>query len=244
MQVKDDVAAGRKPEGQTSIFYEVVTNPEIRPQEKTLNFLQDEAQTIVSAGTVTTAHVLSHISFYLLNSPPLLKRLQDELSTVITPSNPTPNWQRLEQLPFLTALIQEGLRVTYGVSHRLQRRFPDRALTYNNVTVPPLTPVSMTSVLVHNNESLFPDPKTFNPDRFLKDPSLKRYLLSFSKGTRQCLGMTLAYAELYLCLAAVFAPGRFTWKLYETDVSDVEIVHDFMNVSPRLDSKGIRVTVE
>ena len=67
--------------------------------------------------------------------------------------------------------------------------------------------------------------------------------MSFSKGSRQCAGLNLAYAEFYLALAAVFAPGRFEWELYETDVTDVELKHDFMNTCPRMDSKGIRAVV-
>ena len=67
--------------------------------------------------------------------------------------------------------------------------------------------------------------------------------MSFSKGSRQCAGLNLAYAEFYLGLAAVFAPGRFKWELYETDITDVETKHDFLNTSPKLDSKGIRAVV-
>lgn len=53
------------------------------------------------------------------------------------------------------------------------------------------TPLSMTSVLIHNNESLFPDPGKFDPDRWLQPSGqeLRKYLVHFSKGTRMCLGM-------------------------------------------------------
>ena len=276
MQVKSDLAAGRKPEGQTNIFYEIITNPEIRDSEKTDDYLQDEAQTIISAGTVTTAHILTIITFHLLDKPSIRSRLQEELSTVITTSNPNPSWQELERLPYLTGIIQEGLRMGYGVAHRLQRVFPDVMLTYTprdsitttiteksipnskSVTIPAMTPVSMTSVLIHNTPSLFPDPETFNPDRFVQQPELKKYLLDFGKGTRQCLGMQLAYAELYLVLAALFrkdnstagggdsgAGGKkFQFELFETDESDVTVKHDFFNVSAKLDSKGVRVLVK
>lgn len=238
------MASDRKPEGQTTIFYEVLSNEEVRPQEKDTDYLQDEAQTIIGAGTVTTGHILACLTFYVSNNPKILARLQEELSTVMSDKNPSPKWQQLEQLPYLTAIISEGLRIGYGVSHRLQRLFPDNVLQYGGYSIPTMTPVSMTSVLVHDNPTLFPDPRTFEPERFLQHPELKRYLLSFSKGSRQCAGLNLAYAEFYLGLAAIFAPGRFTVKLYETDVSDVETQHDFLNTSPRLDSKGIRVTIE
>lgn len=41
----------------------------------------------------------------------------------------------------------------------------------------------------------------------------------------------------------MFAPGRFQFELYETDDTDVEVVHDFVIADFRLDSKGIRVLV-
>ena len=259
------MARGEKSSGQTTIFYDVITNPQVRPQEKETDHLQDEAQTIIGAGTVTTGHILAITTFYIINNPSIHEKLENELSSLMRENDGKPKWAQLEQLPYLSAIIQEGLRIGYGVSHRLQRLFPDTVKEYNGYAIPTMTPVSMTSVLIHDNvfipslcarthtaipranqnsqPSLFPDPRTFNPDRFLKQPGLKKYIFSFGKGSRQCAGLNLAYAELYLVLAAVFAPGRFKWELYETDITDVETKHDFMNTSPKLDSKGIRVLV-
>lgn len=52
---------------------------------------------------------------------------------------------------------------------------------------------------------------------------------------------SLAYLELYVVLAHLFR--RFSFQLHETDVSDVELAHDFFLPSPKLDSKGVRVQV-
>lgn len=243
IQVKKDIAAGEKPKGQTTIFYDVLTNPDVRPQEKTDDHLQDEAQTVIGAGTVTTGHILAYVSFYIINNPAIRSKLEAELSDIMSQTNGKPKWSQLEQLPYLTAVITEALRIGYGVSHRLQRLFPDTVLEYKGYAIPTMTPVSMSAVLIHDNPSLFPDPRTFNPERFIENPGLKRDLVTFSKGSRQCAGLNLAYAELYLTLAAIFAPGRANLELFETDISDVEIVHDFLNTSPRMDSKGIRVVV-
>jgi cytochrome P450 len=56
------------------------------------------------------------------------------------------------------------------------------------------TPVGMTAVLVHENETIFPEPMEFKPERWLEKrpdgaPPLDRYLVAFGKGSRQCLGM-------------------------------------------------------
>lgn len=54
---------------------------------------------------------------------------------------------------------------------------------------------------------------------------------------------SLAYCELYLTIAAVFAPDRFEFELFETDESDIDIAHDFFVPFARMDSKGVRVRI-
>jgi hypothetical protein len=52
---------------------------------------------------------------------------------------------------------------------------------------------------------------------------------------------SLAYMELFVGLGTFFR--RFQAELYETDVTDVELAHDYMIPSPRRDSKGVRVKI-
>ncbi|CUR30017.1 CYtochrome P450 family [Caenorhabditis elegans] len=55
-----------------------------------------------------------------------------------------------------------------------------------------------------NNEEVFPDPHTFNPDRFIDEHGkLKRVeeLAPFSVGKRSCPGEGLARMELFLFIA-------------------------------------------
>jgi len=243
LRIKASIARGEQPEGQTNIFYDVLTNPQVRPQEKTDDYLQDEAHTVIGAGTATTASILTIIIFHLLSKPHIVQKLQAELEPLMTRIDGPPKWQQLEQLPYLTAIITEGCRIGYGVSHRSPRIFPDLELQYGDFHIPKKTPVSTSTVMLHDNPILFPSPRTFVPERFLEQPHLKKYLNHFTRGTRMCVGINLAYAELYMTLAAVFWPGRFEFELFETDQSDVETVHDFFNTSPRLDSKGMRVLI-
>jgi cytochrome P450 len=82
----------------------------------------------------------------------------------------------------------------------------------------------MSSHFVHRDETIFPNPDDFLPDRWLNDKSrdLDRWLVAFSKGPRSCLGSNLAWAELYLCFAHVFrkfdltvdpsSPKKLEWR--------------------------------
>ena len=54
--------------------------------------------------------------------------------------------------------------------------------------------ISMSAVVMNHNESVFPDSHEFIPERWLdaqgqRRKDLDRCLMSFSKGSRQCLGI-------------------------------------------------------
>ena len=66
------------------------------------------------------------------------------------------------------------------------------------VTIPAGTPVGMSALLVHHHHSIFPSPEKFDPERWLHSSGarLDKYLLSFSKGSRQCLGIKSVHLSL------------------------------------------------
>lgn len=162
----------------------------------------------------------------------------------MTSQSEIPSLRHLEQLPYLKAVINEGFRISYGITARLARVSPDAPLRYKDWLIPAGIPVAMTSILLHDNQDLFPEPKVFRPERWLQPGAqrLEKYLVNFSKGSRACLGQNLARAEIPLTLAAVFG-GRFDFELFETDRSDVDLKHDLFNPCSKLDSKGVRVTI-
>jgi len=229
--------------------------------------LKSEALIVVGAGTLTTSWALCVAIYHLLASPRILAKLKAELISAMPDSSPQTPLARLEQLPYLNAIIQEALRLSYGVASRLQR-IPHEPLPFDapegkSWVIPPGTPVSMTSVLLHHNESIFPDSKTFLPERWLENPRLDKYLVAFSKGSRQCLGINLAYAEMRLCLSNIFRRfgsaelrasgimyGDLTkndlgiLSLFETTIKDVEIVADGFIPLRAEGSKGIRIQIE
>src|SRR4051812_47583996 len=94
---------------------------------------------------------------------------------------------------------------------------------------------------------------SFRPERRLENPRLDKYLVPFSKGTRQCIEMNLAYAEQYITLAAIFrqygsvnvrGQGDLGYlELYETTARDVEIVGDAFIPMMAPESKGVRICV-
>ncbi|THC89191.1 hypothetical protein EYZ11_011362 [Aspergillus tanneri] len=83
---------------------------------------------------------------------------------------------------------------------------------------------SLCHYVYHFDPHVFKDPMQFRPERWLKDEDreqLEKYLLSFSRGSRTCIGINLAHAELYLIFAHMFR--RFNFCLDGTTDDEMEL---------------------
>lgn len=143
----------------------------------------------------STAWALTLASFHIINSPSVFQKLRNELEYAMPDPSLKVDLIALEQLPYLHACTLEAVRLSHGVTTRMPRILPHNTMTYGDYTIPPGTPVSMTIPDVHHAEEIFPDSHSFKPERWLNDPRtsngspLERYLVAFSKGSRNCLGM-------------------------------------------------------
>jgi cytochrome P450 len=237
------------PTGKESVYDSVLDSSVLPQSEKTLLRLEQEGALLVLAGTESPAKSLNIIFYHLLTNPSILSKLRTELSTTPTPIS----WIQLEQLPYLSAVIEEGNRLSFGVTARTARianeplnytpspHVSSRSSNHKSYTIPSGTPISITTLSAHTAESIFPDPFVFDPERWLGEAGRDRrkFQFAFGKGSRKCLGIELARAELYLVTAAL-ARG-FEMKLWQTDESDVAFLHDYHVAMPKLDSKGVRI---
>lgn len=242
----DAIMADRK-EGKAAegTIFQAVLDSDIPSSEKTPERLTDEAQTLVGAGSETTAKSLAMITFFLTSAPEKLQRLRDEIQAVERESDGSLSLAKLEHLPYLTACITEGVRMMSGVTNRLPR-VAHEPMKYAEWKIPAGTPVSQSNYFVNNHPEIFPDALEYHPERWLeaeeKGFRLDRYMVSFGKGSRSCVGINLAWAELYLTLANVAT--RFDFEIYDTTAErDVLIDRDFFVGVPRADSQGIRAKV-
>ncbi|MCJ1348128.1 hypothetical protein MMC31_006359, partial [Peltigera leucophlebia] len=119
-----------------SLFSHIVES-EMQESELSVNRLSQEAQVLLGTGMATVARTLEFICYYVITNENIKTQLQDELRDVMSGyPGKVPSWADLEKLPYLQALIKEGLRLSYGIMHRLPRVSPDVALQYNQWTIP------------------------------------------------------------------------------------------------------------
>ncbi|ROW03899.1 hypothetical protein VPNG_07309 [Cytospora leucostoma] len=173
-------------------------------EEHKLTYLTQEANTIVTAGSETTASVLEVGLFRVLQNKDICDRLFEELKEAIPNVKEAPKLAMLKQLPYLSACVKESLRVTYGVLGALPRVVPAGGVVVRGYYIPAGTVIGMDSYSLHHDESIYPDSHVFKPERWLEsNADMERYLASFSNGTRQCIAINLGYAELYMLLANI-----------------------------------------
>lgn len=262
--------------GHDTIFHELLTSSILPENEKSVERLAQDGQVLNQAGSLTTSSALCIAVFHLLDRLDCLGKLRAELHQAIPDAGSPVSITDLQQLPYLGAVVKESLRLGFGgTGTRLGRVAPDETLRYVDKTgerekvwiIPSGTPVGMTAYQILTDEEVYPDPFEFHPERWLAGNTelQERYFIVFNAGTRSCLGLHLARAELYLMLAKLFrrwdggayqageevegALGREadvvgSMKLFETTVRDTQMAADRFVPVPYAGSKGVRVLLE
>ncbi|KAJ5725300.1 ABC transporter [Penicillium malachiteum] len=136
----------------------------------------------------------------------------------------------LERLPYLSAVIKEGVRITGVVASRLPRISPEDTLFFDNWVITPGTPVSMSNHFILRDPNIFPDPLMFVPERWMESSqSLEKYLVPFSKGSQGCLGFNMAYLWMNLGIARLLR--CFDLELFDTTEENVRIIRILGQIS-------------
>ncbi|KAF9077831.1 cytochrome P450 [Rhodocollybia butyracea] len=198
-----------------TVFYHLL---EPKNQERpSRSSLLDEAFILVAAGGDTVGNACNIGTFYALKYPSIHQKLKEELDEIWVDKDRPMSYTTLEKLPYLTAFIKEVLRFSMGVVHPLPRVVGPSTPKIGGLKMPSGTIVEMSTTFLHMNPDVFPDPHIFNPDRWLVEDTNQMMLdlAPFSKGPRICLGLNLAWCELYLIFGNIFR--RLDLKLLVTE---------------------------
>ncbi|EXJ75738.1 uncharacterized protein A1O5_00245 [Cladophialophora psammophila CBS 110553] len=163
-------------------------------------------------------------------------KLREELSHISVDNQGSPEPKDLTQLPYLNAVVRESLRL-YAPLPAFEPRSSPVDTLIDGYEIPAGTIVGMSPYCLHRDESVYPDPLAFRPERWLTDSGTlipesdlrNRYFWAFSSGARMCIGMHLANAEMLTLLAALYRKYKTSAKLPDTSpgiTSRFEIFHD------------------
>ncbi|PPQ91270.1 hypothetical protein CVT25_006213 [Psilocybe cyanescens] len=188
-------------------------------------------------GVHSVSGIIQWFIAMLPSHPDICARAQEELDRVVGRDR----WPTIEDeanLPYVRAIIKELQRVHtpfwFATPHYTTEDF-----SYRGQFIPKDTAIVMNCYTLHHNEIRYPDPYTFNPDRYLSDklscsesaklPNvMERDHWAFGAGRRICPGLPAAERELWL----VFS--RLLWSFKFEAVPDEPIsLEEYDGVSGR-----------
>ncbi|MEM7356456.1 MAG: cytochrome P450, partial [Acidobacteriota bacterium] len=151
-----------------------------------------ELVALVVGGAETTGKVLAWTLHGVLSQPEVKDRLRQEIDNELG-EKPIES-SDLRQLPYLHAVIQEGMRFQ-SAGPFAGPRLTKQAIEIGDYTIPADTIIAQCLQEAGRNE-LFPNPEVFDPQNFLDSGVKTRDWAPFGGGSRMCTGMGLAQLEL------------------------------------------------
>ncbi|QRW13256.1 cytochrome P450 family protein [Ceratobasidium sp. AG-Ba] len=201
----------------------------VKSKEEDLKLVKDTAEPIFGAGAGTTGALVQNFLFWMSIYPEVAVRVQAEIDAQVGRDR-LPTLQDREVMPYTDAVLQEAMRCSpvapLGIEHCASADFEVRGYTIKKGT----TIESNIWALMHD-PATYPDPHTFNPDRFLKEkPDLDPRRFFFGFGRRICPGQHVANNGAFIMCAAfmsvfnivagevtmkeVKGHGKQVWKMF------------------------------
>jgi len=168
--------------------------------------LTAEALTQLIAGSDTTSNSSCALLYHVVRTPDVLATLRAELDTAIPDTVDVPTFEMVRDLPYLTAVINETLRVHSTSGIGLPRQIPDDSagVRFKGHYFPPGTVLSVPTYSIHHSKEIWgDDADDFRPERWeVLTPRQKNAFIPFSYGPRSCVGRNVAEMEMKLIVAA------------------------------------------
>lgn len=193
-----------------------------RKKNLTYDDIMSTALLMLSAGYDTTGLTMSYILYELAVNQECQEALYDEIKDHSDGSDEL-SYETIQALPYLDAVVHETMRM-HPIVFALERVCSkEYKLPGHDIIIPKGGIVRTLTVGICYDPEIFPSPKEFKPERFLKENRGDRNpysFMGFSIGPRNCLAMRFAMFEMKMCIANLVS--NFKLLPCEKTVRDVE----------------------
>ncbi|KAJ7491019.1 cytochrome P450 [Mycena latifolia] len=194
--VQDQIVAGKAVPSFASTLLQPTDGPPADADAE--DIILWAAGALYIAGADTSVSVLTTFFFMMMMNPTVQHRAQAEVDAFIAKEQRLPTLQDQEALSYLACVVKEVLRwsppAPMGLFHCTSE--PD---TYKDFLIPAKTTVITNIWAMMHDESVYPDPFVFDPERFKGDnPQADPRDCVFGFGRRICAGQHLAETSLWI----------------------------------------------
>src|SRR5262245_6917236 len=170
--------------------------------------LRNETLTLLLSGHETTANALSWTLFLLATHPEIERRLRSEVAAVIGDAC-EPSLEDIPRLEYTGMVLNEALRL-YPPIWVIERR-AIAGDVIGGYHIPAGSTVVVSPFILHRHEAFWPDPGSFDPERFAAAQTAGRCAhayLPFGAGPHQCIGAHFAALEARIILVMLMQRYR------------------------------------
>ncbi|THG93969.1 hypothetical protein EW026_g7401 [Hermanssonia centrifuga] len=161
-------------------------------------------------GVHSTSGIIQWFLALIGKHPDIQARAHHELDSIVGRDR-WPSAEDEKDLPYIRAIIKEVLRV-HAPFWNATPHSSTEDFVYNGMYIPKGTAVILNCYTLHHNEARYPDPYTFNPDRYIGDElssaesahkgnAMERDHWTFGAGRRICPGINVAERILFLAIS-------------------------------------------
>ncbi len=156
----------------------------------------DHMSFLVMAAHDTLTSSLTSFVYYLAANPQWQTKLREEVTSLgLAPGDPLP-FDKLNAMPLTEMAFKEAMRLKPPVPSMPRRAMRDFA--FGGYTIPKGTLTGINTLYTHHMPELWPDPETFDPQRFTDEAQRARHRFAyvpFGGGAHMCLGLHFAYMQ-------------------------------------------------
>ncbi|CAE7460748.1 CYP97B3 [Symbiodinium sp. CCMP2592] len=146
------------------------------------------------AGHDTTAVSLAWQMYFLAKYPEVQQKAREEVQGILG-GRKDPTVEDLEKVPYLSAVINEGLRIRPPLFN-LYTRQAAHDTELDGVFIPGGTHISLHIAAINKHPEVWGEAEDFNPERFLQEKQPRVFHnLPFGAGPRRCIGDKFSLME-------------------------------------------------
>jgi len=178
----------------------------------------------------TTGSAVANFVLAMVQNPDVLAKAQAEVDSVVGHSR-LPYFSDRPSMPYIEAMLSECLRYASPAPLNLPHRLMEDD-EYNGYFLPKGSWVIGNIWAISRDETVYPDPSAFKPERFLEpvDAETKKRLdprsYVFGAGRRRCPGVHLVESGLWLVIARIVATLDIRKKVVNGVEVEPEVAYD------------------
>jgi cytochrome P450 family 6 len=142
------------------------------------------------AGSESSSSTVAYTLYELTQNEELLRRSQEDIKSTLDKHDGELTYESIMEMKFIDLCIKETLRKYPAIGILNRECTKDYPIPGSKFTIQKGTPIIFSLLGLHRDAKYFPEPETYDPDRFTDEKHAynEDMYMPFGAGPRNCIG--------------------------------------------------------